>query len=401
MNRWPFTLHALSEFFGRLSRPFLMVVAFALIVRLVFVIGTAYWPIPNENGFPVSILRLAGSLDMWMYHQGREIYFGGRFGELVDALIAFYSTEDLSRAKGLLISAPMFPFLLHVFDYFPGRTLHAGIFFWIVGVLLAGVWLKWLDNRKVPTLWLMAFALLPHSIWFSVNLGTDLLGAVFFAGFFLCYFGIERQGTRLSASLVFIVLALLTRPDSVSLAIFFVLDQLLFDRSLSARNRFLVMALAVVIFIPFAIFYIPYARTFVVGSVGMTFFQIPESEYLSGLLDALPYWLNVALSWLALLGAKVLYFVGLRPSYSGTAFTLLLFRSLPGLILLPGLIWFYWRAPRSEKLLITLYLLPVLSGAAQDRYSLPIQPILFYYCYLAYEEFLNLVRGHLARATTR
>jgi len=54
-------------------------------------------------------------------------------------------------------------------------------------------------------------------------------------------------------------------------------------------------------------------------------------------------------------------------------------------VLLPGLIWVAWRGNNRDRLFIAALLMPILLGGTQDRYNLPIQPLLFYFGWKAYE----------------
>jgi hypothetical protein len=55
------------------------------------------------------------------------------------------------------------------------------------------------------------------------------------------------------------------------------------------------------------------------------------------------------------------------------------------LILLPGFLYLFRVGRWGEMALIALYCLPILLGPAQDRYYLPIYPILFLYGVMAYQ----------------
>jgi hypothetical protein len=54
------------------------------------------------------------------------------------------------------------------------------------------------------------------------------------------------------------------------------------------------------------------------------------------------------------------------------------------------------RGSRSEKLLVLVVIAPILAGPAQDRYLLPIQPLLFFYGWLLYRDFAARLRSLLA-----
>ena len=88
--------------------------------------------------------------------------------------------------------------------------------------------------------------------------------------------------------------------------------------------------------------------------------------------------LDRPLSLISLVGAKILYFVGLRPSFSEDVNILVvLTRAAVGLILLPGILFLFIRGPARVALLVGVFMLPFVFGLSQDRYNLPIQPILF------------------------
>ena len=66
---------------------------------------------------------------------------------------------------------------------------------------------------------------------------------------------------------------------------------------------------------------------------------------------------------------------------------------MAGIVLLPGMIYAIWYAPRRTKLFLIVFMLPFILGASQDRYNLPILPILFYYGALFYIAAWSRVRG--------
>ena len=100
--------------------------------------------------------------------------------------------------------------------------------------------------------------------------------------------------------------------------------------------------------------------------------------------------LNLSLSWLAFLAAKVLYLTGLRPSFGDTAAPMVLLRMLPGFIMLPGLFWLFVQANWRVRLFLFFFLSPIMLGITQDRYILPIQPVLFFYGAKAWGEIARL-----------
>ena len=363
-------------------------------IRIAVVAGTAVWPVPNENGFPVSIFHIATSLDMWIMNKARLDYslVGAHDHSLaltIESFKNFYIDPGVDTA--VFYPPPLFPLLLEAVDYKWDNTVLIGMLFLSLGILMAAAWLRWLAARQVPLVWLVAFALLPHPIWHMIHIGTDLLGAVFFAGFFLSYFGLQRSRQRILVSLFFLIMLLLTRPTGVSVAIFLLVDLLFLERNLDLRHRLLVCLGVCVLCIPFAVFYTPIFVSVAITETHYTFLDIPVADYYAGIFEFMPRWLDLGLSWLSLIGVKVLYLVGLRPSWGDAGIEMLIIRSAPGLIFLPGLFWMFIKAPRRELLLVVLVLLPVMVGAAQDRYTLPIQPFLLFYGYLAYRSLWNIL----------
>ena len=146
-----------------------------------------------------------------------------------------------------------------------------------------------------------------------------------------------------------------------------------------------------VVLAPFIVFYLPYLSRFVADTSHMDFFGVPTNDYYSGAFSSLPTWLNLFASWLALAAAKVLYLVGLRPSYGTTDSVYVLMRALPGIVFLPGLVQIALSRDRSLQLLIAVFLLPILLGPSQDRYTLPIQPLLFYFGLIFYRNAFNRI----------
>jgi hypothetical protein len=69
----------------------------------------------------------------------------------------------------------------------------------------------------------------------------------------------------------------------------------------------------------------------------------------------------------------------LRPSYSEVDNLIVLIRSLGGVIILPGIFYSLIRGDNLDKIIILLFITPMLIGASQERYLLPICPILIFY----------------------
>tara|TARA_Y100000588_G_scaffold59872_2_gene58819 strand:+ start:246 stop:716 length:471 start_codon:yes stop_codon:yes gene_type:complete len=129
-----------------------------------------------------------------------------------------------------------------------------------------------------------------------------------------------------------------------------------------------------------ALFYLPYFYgIFFVVSKKITYFGVPPSEYINGLFSELPQVIDQALSLILYIIAKLLYLVGMRPSYGDTSALIVAVRAAPSLLLLPGLVWIILRGSTPLRLLVLMFVIPTLFGPSQERYLLPIQPLLAYW----------------------
>jgi hypothetical protein len=368
------------------DRPFPLHLAAALLTaivsRIALFFGSMFVPIPNESGLPISPLTANTALDLGHYLRAREYYFD----ESLSVLLPFIKFFGGGGTSQYFLPGPVFPSLLQIFDYGPGNTLPLSTAFLLLSVGLVAGWLWWLWRNGVGWIWLYIFALLPTPYWFMLNVSTDLLFAGIVCAFWLLWFNkrilVER---RMVGIAVIVVVAMLLRPNAISLLLFLGLDVLIREVALKApgearRRGLLFVALIAILLILFGLFYLPYVYWAVAGNAGSaSYFGWLPKQYLDGLWPDLPVALNLVLSWSTLLVAKVLYLTGMRPTFGDTSALLVILRMLPGMIMLPGLFWLLFRANWRVRLFIVCFLAPILLGVSQDRYVLPIQPVLFFY----------------------
>ena len=356
-----------------------LLIAFASRIALFF--GSMVVPIPNEAGLPISPLTANTALDLGYYQSARELYFGK--SQLVfDMFISFFTgTESVA----FFLPGPLYPGLLHVFNYGPGNTLPLSVVFLLLSMGLAAAWISWLWHNGVGLFWLYAFAVLPTPFWFMLNISTDLLFAGIVCAFWLLWFDLRiPDARRMTGVAVVVTIALLLRPNALSLLFYLIIDALIWEVALKEpgqmrRKGLLFAAPIAIILIAFAVFYLPYFRWVVTVGIGAGYFGWSPKQYWDGLWPDLPMVFDLGLSWFALLAAKVLYLTGIRPSFGDTAAPLVILRMLPGFIMLPGLFWLLVCAQWRVRLFVVFFLAPVLLGISQDRYVLPIQPVLFFY----------------------
>jgi hypothetical protein len=372
---------------------FLAAVALAILVRVSAFVFTLYNPISDGGGGRISPLLVVSAIDFEYYRVTAMAYFGGEAGSVIESLKYWYQhPEEDIRLK---IAGPILPLFIYLFDYGEGNTLPLSICYLVISILLCGAWLRWLDLQGIPGGWLVLFAVVPNPLWFMLAVSPDLLFAALFFGFYIYYFRDRWSKPDVFLWAAFAMLLMITRPHAMSIILFIFID-LVRRRYRGPRlNLSIIVGVLSVALIVITIFMYPYLNSLLKGSQTVTYFGLTPGEYYSGIYDALPLWLDRALSAISLFGAKILYTVGLRPSYGGTALHLVLMRSAVGLVMLPGLVYIAIKGDWPHRLLIALILLPVLLAASQDRYLLFIQPVIFLFGAKAYMALWSMARGRV------
>jgi hypothetical protein len=355
------------------------------------------WPIPNESLMPVSPVQPQAYLDFGFYLQSLEQYRSLSPTELIDLFVIFYQ-RPFSEQFGHIIAGPVFPGLVGIFDYSADNTLPLALFYLGLSCVLSVVWLKYLNSQGVHFIWMLALAVAPNPIWFTLVISPDIIFATLIAFFHYFYFKEESQPIDKLIWLVFLSLVLLTRPNGYSILLFVFIDYgyraLRGDKSVIPGTVLFAVLTAL-----FALYLYPYFITEARKTVSdAIFFGIKTSSYRAGLFAALPVFLDVPISWLALAGAKILYFVGLRPTYGDTILWLVVLRASAGAILLPGLLVALFIAPRREQLFLLVFFLPIFFGPTQDRYNLPLFAILFRYGSTAWDYLFDRLPGTRRRS---
>lgn len=296
---------------------------------------------------------------------------------------------------GTIVSfAPLFPTLIYVLDYRENNTWPTAAFFLACSVILAAIWLYWLQANGVTGLWLLAFSVIPLPIWYTISVTSDMPFALLFALFFMTYFREKWSAGVVVIWVGLLILILLARPNGLAVLLFVLADFVV--RGLRGERRvvaLVVVALLVGAGIPSVYYYYPQFLAFVRVSAGATFFSVPADAYVAGLFPEWPGVFDRIVSILLLIAAKLLYFVGLRPSYSDQSLVIVALRAAPGLILLPGLIVALVQAGWRMRMLLLIFCFPILIGASQERYILPIQPILYLFGVVALQRVLDRSTG--------
>ena len=369
-------------------------VLLSIIARLVFWIFTIFYPIPNETGLLISPLLANSGIDLNFY-----INESIRFKTYIINLINFnfpITQNSLEHIESLK--------KIHEFtvgDYVPTEIQFSpGIFFpilllltnfvnipWILSFCylifssyLIYISIKWLNNKKVSWYWLFLYGLLPVPFWYMINISPDLLFSLIVTIFIINISSDKKESNNKLFYLFFLsIVSIMLKPNGVSLLIF-VFYFFIFRNFLNINYKLPIILISILIFLIFIYFYNEYLISYIVSSnSGRLIFGYYQIDYLNGIYSFIPNYLNKFFSIISLLIAKFIYFSGIRPTFGDTLDFLVLIRSLAGIIILPGIFWLFLKANNNIRIFTIIFLFPIMLGLAQERYSLPIYPLLFYY----------------------
>jgi hypothetical protein len=367
---------SITEIFA--DRYFVASFAVAVMARVAVFLALIWFPLLNEINLPISPLHYQTGVDFALFEDSRRALFETDFGQIVEGLSQLMFN---SSAESLGVIRPVLPVILQLTGYAPGNTLPLAVLYLVISVVWLFFWMRWCRGKSMGRYWLLGFGLLPVPIFWSINISSDLLFAVFVGGFFLAF-----ESTRYRWAFLFLVLGVLTRPNGLSLPLFLVLYFALVHGELPVRMRCTVVAVCGVLGIGALPFVWNDLYNFALYSDQKLLLGYTQVQLLSGVFDQLPTWINLPASWLSLLGVKMAFFVGLRPSFSDTGLFLVLVRSAAGLILFPGLIWSFLFGSNTHRLFLLCFMAPIFLGLVQERYMLPILPIIYYYGTVALQD---------------
>ena len=127
----------------------------------------------------------------------------------------------------------------------------------------------------------------------------------------------------------------------------------------------------------------------------ISYWGIFGQQYHDGLFPNLPPLIDQVISNGALFGSKMLYASGIRPSYSDTLGLVVFIRAIPGILILPGIFYCFYRGSWLERALLLGFLLPLIITVAQERYLLPIAPLLLLYGGIFWKDLYHLLKKQL------
>ena len=352
-------------------------IIFAIISRLAVVLYSIIFPVISENGERVSPLIKAINIgDMGYYDKFKDAPWD-RFNLIFkinnyNKLIEWFSDE--------FDPGPIFPWLLKLTNYNDNNTLLLACIYLLISITTCIIWIAFLKKNGSTVGEQIVILIYPFGLYFSLIISTDLIFSLMVGSLYvlLCTDQLIKNKYNHLIALFFILLSLLTRPNSLILLPIYICYLIINKKKFSPLYFYGFNALSIGLIMFGIIYYYSYFMAFKIGSKNLTYFGFTQSQYINGLFDEIPTYWNYFFSWSALAFSKLLYVVGLRPSYSNVAIYYVFLRGIGGILILPGIFYLIIKRPIIEKIFIILFILPIMLGASQERYLLPIYPILMY-----------------------
>lgn len=361
-------------------------ITIAVLIRIVVFFYLIIHPIADNPVQLISplIMRDKGG-DMRLYLLAQKMYFSKDSKDVKDIIHDIMTPDPISPYYPISVKGqpvvPLFPALLSISNYKEGSTLPLSAIYFLFSIILSYIWLEWLFNKKVHFLWLIFFAIIPNYLYFTFAIGPDLLFYLLFAVYYLYYFKADQNKRDICIWVLMLFLMILTRPNTLSIMLFIVIDFVFFKEStffVKAAVSAIMVIGAILLWILLNHYFFAYIRhSMFYSEEGL--FGYTTNQYLHGIYNSLPLWLNYICSYISLIFAKIVYLFGLRPSISNQSLKFIILRGYTGLVLLPGFAYLFFQGYYRDKILVSLFILPVIIGVPNEKYILTIYPIIFYY----------------------
>ena len=349
----------------------------AVFSRVLFAALVVMISVKSDHGSLVSPFVEVKSGDYGFYF----LYSSESFARLKEPFIFFYQGGSVyTWLEQRYVPGPVFPWLLNILNY-PKQPVVLASVYLIASALLVFGWVLYYRARGVSLWGQLALIAYPLLLWYSLAVSTELPMSI---ALFMFFFGALATPRLpfwgLACALTGFLLMLLIRPNALSL--FPVVLFLLFLNR-NVMSKWYAAAIVILVTSIVAYFCVYYASYFFMVKDSslrlISYWGLFPPQYYEGLFPNLPLLLDKTISNGALIGSKLIYASGLRPSYSDTPGLFVFLRAIAGILILPGIFYCFYRGSWLERALILGFLLPLLITVAQERYLLPIAPLLLLY----------------------
>jgi len=347
---------------------------------LFFLLTITYLDFYDENNNLVRPFDTTNSYetgDYDFYNESYQKFSAGDFNivnqlrrSLSVVFLSLNNDQDLSENfyTEFWVSGPILPYLYDIFGYF-----HKQKFIYVLYIFLLFI-ANHLWSLSLPNSRLVHFMIffLPAPIFYTQHISSEIPYYFLFSIFYFLYnrFSFNKPFPDYFYLFLVTLLAGLLRPNVLNLIPVLMIFVVFVRFSFYSRLIFLLTLL--ITFILFFLYYYPYIMVSKIHSTQFTFFNESVESILSG---------SFGYIWglLKLIFFKILYFTGVRPSYSHSFDLGQFVKLLPSIIFLIGFINSFFNGTKKDILLIIFISFPILYGTSQDRYNLILQPLLLYY----------------------
>tara|TARA_B100000780_G_scaffold190301_1_gene133953 strand:- start:594 stop:1811 length:1218 start_codon:yes stop_codon:yes gene_type:complete len=363
----------------------------AVLSRMLFAALAVMITLKTENGFLVSpfVEIPFGDYGFYLKHMSEH------FASLKEPFLFFYQGDSFDAwLERPLAPGPLFPWLLNILSY-PKQPLALASVYLIASALLVFGWALYYRAQEVSLWGQLALIAFPLLLWYSLVLSTELPMSIALFMFFCGALAIPRRPFGgISCALIGFILMLLIRPNSLSLFPAILTVLFLNRKVMSKWCALAVVTLTTFIFAYFVVYYAPYFLMVQKSSLVISYWGLFPQQYSEGLFPNLLPILDQIISNGALIISKLIYASGLRPSYSDVPAIFVFMRGMGGMLILPGIFYCFYRGSWLERVLLLGFLFPLLITVAQERYLLPIAPLLLLYGAIFWKDLYLSARKH-------
>jgi len=363
----------------------------AVLSRLAFAALAVMISLKTENGFLVSpfVEVRFGDYDFYSKHISEN------FASLKDPFLFFYLGGSVEAwLERTLVPGPIFPWLLHV-SLYPTQPVILASASLIASALLVFGWVLYYRAKRVPLWGQLALIAFPLLLWYSLVISTELPMSVALFIFFCGALATPRLPCWGSlCAFTGFILMLLIRPNALSLFPAMLLVFILNRDAIPKWYNAALVILSTFSFMYCIVYYTPYFLMVQESSLVLNYWGLVPQQYFDGLFPNLPLFFDQVISNGALIASKLIYASGLRPSYSDVPAIFVFLRAMGGVLILPGIFYCLHRGSWFERILLLGFLLPLLITVAQERYLLPIAPLLLLYGGIFWKDFYHSIRKH-------
>ncbi len=361
----------------------------AVLSRLAFAALAVMISLKTENGFLVSpfVEIPFGDYPFYSSHTSEN------FASIKDPFLFFYQGGSIeSWLERTLVPGPMFPWLLNVTLY-PTQPVVLASVYLITSAFLVFGWVLYYRSRNVLMWGQLALIAFPLLLWYSIVLSTELPMSIALFIFFCGALATPQRPCWGSfCAFAGFILMLLIRPNALSLFPAMLLLLYLNRRFIPRWYNAVLIILSTFSFLYCVVYYTPYFLMVQESSQVLSYWGLFPQQYYDGLFPSLPSLFNQLLSNGALIVSKLIYASGLRPSYSDVPAIFVFMRGIGGVLILPGMFYCIYRGSWLERILLLCFLFPLLITVAQERYLLPIAPLLLLYGGIFWKDLYLLTR---------